>query len=161
MRRSLRPSPDCPGAPALQTRAVHRREPTSTGGGRQAPAGPAASQPLVLCVQQPNAADIRRLVLALRAPLRFCGSGGEALELARARPLSCIIAPLTMPDMTARTLIETLREVAPGLAVIVIVDNPAVSEAVTVMRSGAHAVVDSRILSSGLLLHLAPLLRSP
>jgi hypothetical protein len=28
------------------------------------------------------------------------------------------------------------------------------------MRSGAHAVIDSRILSTGLMLHLAPLLRA-
>jgi len=40
-----------------------------------------------------------------------------------------------------------------------VVDNPAVSEAVDVMRSGAHAVIDSRILSAGLMVHVAPLLR--
>ena len=115
---------------------------------------------MVLCVQQRDDAEIRRLVLALQAPVSSCASGGEALQVARARPLACVIVPLVMSDMPARALIEALRKVAPGLAVIVVVDNPAVSEAVTVMRSGAHAVVDSGILSSGLLLHLAPLLRS-
>jgi DNA-binding NtrC family response regulator len=66
---------------------------------------------------------------------------------------------LDLPDMGARTLIESLRQVAPGLAVILIADNPAVSEAVTAMKTGAHAVIDSRLLSTGLLLHIAPLLR--
>ncbi len=114
----------------------------------------------MLCVQQRDDAEIRRLVLALQARLQYCKSGGEALEMAGSRSLACIIAPLEMPDMSARALIERLHAAAPGLAVIVVVDNPAVSEAVAVMRSGAHAVVDGRVLSSGLLPHLAPLLRS-
>ena len=138
---------------------VHKREPTATTKGPQAPARKAANQPAVLCVQQRDSEEIKRLVLALQAPLRHCSCGREAIGVARVRPLSCVVAPLLMPDMGAKTLIEALREVAPGLAVIVIVDNPAVSEAVTVMRGGAHAVVDSSILSTGLLLHLAPLLR--
>ena len=118
-------------------------------------------RPAVLCVQQRNGDEIKRLLRALRAPLRLCASGLEAIDAARAgSPLTCAIAPLQMPDMGANTLIESLREIAPGLAVIIIVDNPAVSEAVAVMKSGAHAVVDSRILSTGLLRHLAPLLRN-
>jgi hypothetical protein len=39
----------------------------------------------------------------------------------------------------------------------VIVDSPGISEAVEVMRRGAHAVIDSRKLGSGLLHHVAPL----
>lgn len=116
---------------------------------------------MVLCIEQKQDAEIRRLLLALQATPRFCKTGGEALDVARTQPLSCIIAPLEMADMSARALIETLRTTAPGLALIVIVDNPGISEAVTVMRSGAHAVVDGRTLSSGLLQHLAPLLRNP
>ena len=114
----------------------------------------------MLCVEQKHDAEIQRLLIALQASARFCKTGGEALAMARAQPLACIIAPLEMPDMTARALIDTLRTAAPGLALIVIVDNPAVSEAVTVMRSGAHAVVDGSNLNSGLLQHLAPLLRN-
>jgi len=113
----------------------------------------------VVCVHQRDDAEIRRLVQALQARLHPCESGGEALAVARSRALACVIIPLEMPDMTAHELIERLHEVAPGLAVIVIVDNPAVSEAVAVMRSGAHAVVDGRILSSSLLPHLSYLLR--
>ena len=75
-------------------------------------------------------------------------------------PLSCAIVPLQMPDMDASALIGAVHELAPGLAVFVVVDNPAVSEAVLVMRSGAHAVIDSRILSTGLMVHVAPLLRA-
>ena len=116
---------------------------------------------MVLCVEQKQDAEIRRLLLALQAVVRFCKTGAEALAVARMQPLACIIAPLQMPDMTARTLIETLRTAAPGLALIVIVDNPAVSEAVTVMRCGAHAVIDGGNLNSGLLQQLAPLLRHP
>lgn len=138
---------------------MHKPESTPTVDGPQPPAKSPANQPVVLCVQQPDGDEIKRLVRALQGPSADCRYGCEAIEAARARPVSCVIAPLKMPDMSANALIEALREVAPGLPVIVIVDNPAVSEAVTVMRGGAHAVVDSRILSTGLLVHLAPLLR--
>lgn len=114
----------------------------------------------MLCIRQRHDAEIRRLVQALQARVHPCHSGGDALALAPARALACVIAPLELLDMPARELIERLHGVAPGLPVIVIVDNPAVSEAVSVMRCGAHAVVDGRVLGSGLLPHLAPLLRS-
>ena len=138
----------------MQTRApISFADRQSTG------VGTGARAPTVLCVHQRDAAEIRRLVQALQARLHPCASGGEALAVARARALACVIIPLEMPDMPAHELIERLHGVAPGLAVIVIVDNPAVSEAVAVMRSGAHAVVDGRILSSSLLPHLSSLLR--
>ena len=140
---------------------MRRHEPKDESAGRRAPLRGAGQAPTVLCVEQRQDAEIRRLLLALQAVVRFCKTGAEALAVARMQPLACIIAPLEMPDMSARALIDTLRTAAPGLALIVIVDNPAVSEAVTVMRAGAHAVVDGRNLNSGLLQQLTPLLRSP
>lgn len=115
--------------------------------------------PAVLCVQQRDSEEIRRVLAALQAPLRECADGHAAIETARAGPLICAIVPLLMPDMGASALIDALHAVAPGLAVFVTLDNPAVSEAVSVMRSGAHAVIDNSIISTGLMVHLAPLLR--
>jgi two-component system, OmpR family, response regulator len=138
---------------------VQTRGDISFGHGQSASNGSHARAPTVVCVQQRAEEQIRRLVQALQGRLHHCESGGEALAVARARPLACVIAPLDMPDMPAHELIERLHEVSPGLAVIVIVDNPAVSEAVAVMRSGAHAVVDGSILGGGLLPHLSALLR--
>lgn len=140
---------------------MRERKSTPEAGGQRLPTGISGQLPVVLCVEQKHDAEIQRLLIALQATARFCKTGGEALAMARAQPLACIIAPLEMPDMTARALIDTLRTTAPGLALIVTVDSPAVSDAVTVMRSGAHAVVDGANLNSGLLQHLAPLLRNP
>jgi len=122
------------------------------------PAG--GAPPAVLCVQQRDSAEIGRVLGALQAPVRTCVDARAAIALARTLPLFCAIVPLAMPDMGASALIKALQAAAPGLAVFVVVDNPAVSEAVDVMRSGAHAVIDSRILSAGLMVHVAPLLRS-
>jgi DNA-binding NtrC family response regulator len=116
--------------------------------------------PAVLCVQQRDIEEIRRVLAALHAPTRECPDGHAAIATARRDPLTCAVVPLQMPDMGASALIGAMREAAPGLAVVVVVDNPVVSEAVRVMRSGAHAVIDSRILSTGLMVHLAPLLRA-
>ena len=129
------------------------REPLTSNGSH-------ARAPTVLCIRQRNEEHIQRLVQALQGRVHHCESGGEALAVARARALACVITPLEMPDMPAHELIERLHEISPGLAVIVIVDNPAVSEAVAVMRSGAHAVVDGSLLAGGLLPHLSALLRS-
>ena len=128
-------------------------------GGDPATATAAGVEPAVLCVQQRDSEEIRRVLAALHAPWRECADGQAAIDAARSGPLACAIVPLQLSDMGASALIGALREAAPGLAVFVVVDNPAVSEAVAVMRSGAHAVIDSRILSTGLMLHLAPLLR--
>jgi len=102
---------------------------------------------------------VDRLLRAMGAQVTHCALGREALGIAASRSLSCVLAPVRMADMSATTLIESLQHAAPGLKVIVIVDNPAISEAVEAMQFGAHAVVDSRRLSTGLYAHLAPLLR--
>ena len=119
----------------------------------------APDMPAVLCVQQRDSEEIRRVLAALHVPMCECADGHAAVLAARGDPLSCAVVPLQMSDMDASALIGALHQSAPGLAVFVVVDNPAVSEAVAVMRSGAHAVIDSRILSTGLMVHLAPLLR--
>ena len=57
--------------------------------------GPTGGRPAVLCVQQRSGGEIKRLLSALKAPLRLCASGQEAIEAARAGgPLTCAIAPL-------------------------------------------------------------------
>jgi DNA-binding NtrC family response regulator len=120
-----------------------------------------SGRPPVLCVEQRDIAEIGRLVQALQAPLLQCATGREAIEYVRGdRTFVCVIAPLLMPDMGAQTLIESLQPIAPGLAVIVVVDSPVISEAVHVMRGGAHAVVESQVLSTSLVVHLAPLIRA-
>lgn len=116
--------------------------------------------PEVLYLQpQPGEGEVDRLLHALGAQVTRCALGREAVGIAAARPLACVLAPARLADMSATTLIDSLRHTAPGLKVIVIVDNPAVSEAVEAMQFGAHAVIDSRRLGTGLYAHVAPLLR--
>lgn len=116
-----------------------------------------ASRPAVLCLHQRDEAEIGQLLSVLRAPIYYCSSGREAIAIARDGALSCVITPLKLPDTAAAKLIRALHRVAPGLAVIVIVDSPGISETVEVMRRGAHAVIDSKTLNSGLLHQVAPL----
>ena len=98
------------------------------------------------------------MLSAMRAQVFHSTSAGQAIDKARGKPFCCVITPLQLPDMSAVSLIEALGTAAPGLKVIVVVDAPAVKEAVSVMRAGAHAVVDSRLLSTGLFHNVAPLL---
>jgi DNA-binding NtrC family response regulator len=120
---------------------------------------PATSSKKVLYVQPLAGGEVERLLDAMQAPFKQCAGGKEAVTIAASRPLSCVLTPLQLADMSATKLIDALQQAAPGLKVIVIADNPAVSEAVAVMQAGAHAVVDSRRLSTGLYHHVAPLLR--
>jgi DNA-binding NtrC family response regulator len=116
-----------------------------------------ASGPAVLCLRQRDELAIGQLLAVLRSPIYYCSSGREAIAIARDGALSCAIIPLKLPDTGAAKLIRALHRVAPGLAVIVIVDSPGISETVEVMRRGAYAVIDSRTLASGLLHQVAPL----
>jgi len=113
----------------------------------------------VLYVQPLAGGEVERLLDAMQAPFKQCADGREAVTIATSSALSCVLAPLQLADMSATALIDALQQTAPGLKVIVIVENPAVSEAVAVMQAGAHAVVDSRRLSAGIYHHVAPLLR--
>lgn len=126
--------------------------------GSLARSGVARDVPAVLYVQDRGGTEVERMLRALSAPMIRCGSGREAIAIARVRPLACVVASLLLADMSATALIPAMRQVAPGLAVIVILDNPQVNEAVAVMQAGAHAVVDSQVLSTGLFHHIAPLI---
>ena len=103
--------------------------------------------------------EVERVLRAMKAQVDRCASGTAAVDRVRSRAYRCAITPLQLPDMDAHTLISALQETAPGLKVIVVLDTPGVSDAVAVMRAGAHAVVDSRLLSTGLFHNVAPLLR--
>jgi hypothetical protein len=86
--------------------------------------------PEVLYLQpQPGEGEVDRLLRAMGAQVTHCALGREALGIAASRSLSCVLAPVRMADMSATTLIDSLQHAAPGLKVIVIVDNPAISEA--------------------------------
>jgi DNA-binding NtrC family response regulator len=126
--------------------------------GSLARSGVAREIPAVVYVQDRGGTEVERMLRALAAPVIRCSSGREAIAIARVRPLACVVASLLLADMSATALIPALRQVAPGLAVIVILDNPEVNEAVAVMQAGAHAVVDSQVLSTGLFHHISPLL---
>jgi len=114
---------------------------------------------VVLYLRDGAVDEVERLLHAMKARVDRCATGSAAVERVRERSYRCVITPLQLPDMDAYALIGALREIAPGLKAIVILDTPGVSEAVAVMHAGAHAVVDSRLLSTGLYHNVAPLLR--
>jgi DNA-binding NtrC family response regulator len=114
--------------------------------------------PVVLYVDEREDTEAERLLRAIAPNLIRCASGREAVAIVRIRPVACVVATLLLADMSATALIPALRGAAPGLAVIVVLDRPEVREAVSVMQAGAWAVVDSKVLSTGLLHHIAPLL---
>ncbi len=115
---------------------------------------------VVLYVDERTGTEAERLLRALAPNLVRCASGREAIDIVRTRAVACVVATLLLADMSATALIPALRGAAPGLAVIVVLDQPEVSEAVSVMQAGAWAVVDSKVLSTGLYHHVAPLLEA-
>jgi DNA-binding NtrC family response regulator len=130
------------------------------GGPRNDAAGMAGARVRpVLIVRGDPATDarIRRQLGLMNAAIETCLTGRAAIERAAQRALRCVIAPVTLADMNATTLIDRLRSAAPGLPVIVVVERPAVPAAVSVMQAGAHAVIDSEALNAGLAQYVAPL----
>jgi len=95
----------------------------------------------------------------MRLPWEACAPGADTLAAARRDP-ACLITPCGRAADGAEALIEAVHRVAPGLAVIVVIDNPDVAATVAAMRLGAHAVIDGRALATGLLHQVTPLLPS-
>lgn len=102
---------------------------------------------------------IRRQLLLMRAPIETCSSGEAAVELAADDSVCCVITPATLSDMSAIALIKSMQRAVPGMPVVVVVEETDVADAVRVMQAGAHAVIESRSLGSGLLQYVAPLTR--
>lgn len=102
---------------------------------------------------------IRRQLLLMRAATETCASGEAALALA-ADDFCCVITPATLSDMSAITLIQSMQRAVPGMPVVVVVEEADVADAVRVMQAGAHAVIESLSLGSGLLQYVAPLTRA-
>ena len=116
----------------------------------------------VLLVGGPAALDdrIERQLAAMQIGVVRCPTAAEALARAQRDHSRCAIVPTALTDMSAVDLLSRGRESAPELAIVVVIDHPDVASAVQVMKSGAHAVIDSHALGSGLQQHVAPLVRA-
>lgn len=116
---------------------------------------------ILLCVRQPGDEALSHLLARLRFESRDCADGAAALREAALGNASAVIAPARMADMGVAELIERLRPVAPGLAVLVLTDQAQLSGTVELMRQGARAVVDRASLESELPRQLASLMGQP
>jgi DNA-binding NtrC family response regulator len=105
------------------------------------------------------AGEIKRLLTAMRLPWEACAPGDDTIEAVQHDP-ACLITACGKVADGAATLIKAVHQVAPGLAVIVVIDRPDVAATVEAMRVGAHAVIDGRALATGLLHQVTPLLPS-
>jgi DNA-binding NtrC family response regulator len=107
----------------------------------------------------PHVLEIERLLTAMRVSWETCGPGRDTLDAVR-REAACLIAHCGNGKEIPGSLIEAVHQVAPGLAVIVVIDNPDVADTVAAMRGGAHAVIEGGALATGLLHQVSPLLQS-
>jgi len=106
-----------------------------------------------------RAGEIERLLTAMRVSWEACTPGAGMLEAVR-HEAACLIISFGNGGDGAQKLIEDVHRVAPGLAVIVVIDNPDVAATVAAMRLGAHAVIEGGALATGLLHQVTPLLQS-
>jgi len=98
------------------------------------------SQPTILIVD-----DQQIILFLLETQLRQAGftpvaasSGAEALALLAERQIDLIISDLIMPEMGGLQLMERVRELHPGIPIIVVTAHGSVEGAVEAMRRGAY-----------------------
>jgi DNA-binding NtrC family response regulator len=98
------------------------------------------NQPTILVVD-----DQQIILFLLETHLRQAGfnpvtatSGAEALAILGQRTVDLIISDLIMPGMGGLQLMERVREINPGIPIIVITANGSVEGAVEAMRRGAY-----------------------
>jgi DNA-binding NtrC family response regulator len=98
------------------------------------------NQPTILVVD-----DQQIILFLLETHLRQAGflpvtatSGAEALAVLEQRSVDLVITDLVMPEMGGLQLMERIRELHPGIPIIVITANGSVEGAVAAMRRGAY-----------------------
>ena len=98
------------------------------------------NRPTILIVD-----DQQIILFLLETHLRQAGfvpvtasSGAEALALLEQHPVDLIISDLVMPQMGGLQLMERVRELHPGIPIIVITSHGSVEGAVEAMRRGAY-----------------------
>lgn len=86
-------------------------------------------------------ADVRQLLAMVLSMQRWevetCASGAQAIELARTRKFHVAIVDLMMPAMDGMATMGALKQVAPGIEVIIATAHATVETAITAMREGA------------------------
>jgi DNA-binding NtrC family response regulator len=107
----------------------------------------------------PSAHAIKRLLTAMQLPWEACTPGADMAEAVQ-RETACVVASFGGHGADGASLIEAVHRVAPGLAVIAVIDNPDVAATVDAMRLGAHAVIEADALAAGLHHQVVPLLKS-
>lgn len=161
MPKVLRNRPDeRAGAPPQNAPVSHLHSLTGTAS-KTTSSSSATNGRSVLLVHGEFSTDvrIRRQLQALNTQTETCTSGSAALELAADERIVCVIVPPMLPDMSAPALIKSMHEAVPGMPVVVVFEHSDIAETVRVMQAGAHAVIESLSLSSGLTQYVAPLTR--
>jgi two-component system response regulator AtoC len=72
----------------------------------------------------------------------MASSGAQALTILGDRPIDVVVTELALPDMTGLELLGSLTEGWPGLPVVVIARDAAVSDAVSALKAGAADFVE-------------------
>lgn len=102
---------------------------------------------------------MKRLLTAMQLSWEACTPGADMAEVVR-HETACVLAPFGGRGTDGASLIDAVHRVAPGLAVIAVIDNPDVATTVDAMRLGAHAVIEADALVAGLHQQVVPLLKS-
>jgi len=84
-----------------------------------------------------HASLIERALRDVVGDVTHVSSGKEALEAVESSLFELILSDLHLPDTTGIDLIKTIRELRPGLPVIVLTSSNNLDDAVSAMREGA------------------------
>ena len=78
--------------------------------------------------------------------VEVCGTGQEALELARARPVEVALCDVQLPDFDGIELLDRLLKISPETFVLLITAYGTVENAVQAFQRGAHDYLMKPIL---------------
>jgi two-component system response regulator HydG len=104
------------------------------------PAAASATPPTVLVVDDESSiVDALAKVLQKEGmDVRTAGSGREALDVLRQRPVKVMVTDLRMPGMTGQDLLRAAKAITPEVEVVVMTAYGTVETAVEAMKEGAY-----------------------
>ncbi len=125
--------------------------------------GVAPSQPETVLVIEAGELRSRQIKLSLQSPLRrvfTVPTAREALAALQDTAPHLIVASMTMPDLSGKELLETLRNRAPGVPVVAIADADDLNTGAAATRAGAASVLPPRFDQASLKAQVATALNT-
>ena len=116
---------------------------------------------ILICDDEEGIRESFKLILENDYSLRFATNGVEALDLLKTLSPAAMLLDIKMPKMHGMDILKKVKEVRPGLPVIIVTGYQSVEMAQEALRNGASDYIPKPFDSKHVLKSIAQTLQTP